>query len=87
MELSLMKSFNFIYWKCLNYSSSAYQQQDTRYSAGYGQTDYNTTQYGTSTDYNAPSADYSSQTGTYDNRSYSGYGKSFWSFIHFRFIE
>lgn len=57
-------------------NSSAYQQADTRYSAGYGQPEYNATQYGTSTDYNAPSTDYS-QAGTYDNRSYSGYGKSF----------
>lgn len=57
----------------LCYSSSAYQQQDTRYSTGYAQTDYNATQYGASTDYNTQSADYS-QTGTYDSRSYSGYG-------------
>lgn len=54
-------------------SSAAYQQpQDQRY-AGYTQPDYSTQQYGTTTDYNAPAADYS-QTAQYDSRSY-GYGE------------
>lgn len=56
-------------------SATAYQQ-DARYSSNYTQPDYNTTQYGTSTDYNnTTSSDYP-QTGAYDNRSYGGYGES-----------
>lgn len=59
----------------LCYSSSSAYQQDARYPTGYAQPDYNTSQYGASTDYNnASSSDYS-QSGAYDNRSYSGYGK------------
>lgn len=56
-------------------SAAAYQQQDNRYPNAYVQPDYNATQYGTSSDYNStPSSDYT-QTGAYDNRSYSGYGE------------
>lgn len=56
-------------------SATAYQQQDNRYPNAYAQPEYNTTQYGTSSDYNNTSSSDYTQTGAYDNRSYSGYGE------------
>lgn len=67
-------------WTTISYSvfqsnSATAYQQDTRYSSNYTQPDYNASQYGTATDYNnTTSSDYP-QTGTYDNRSYGGYGE------------
>ncbi|XP_031630869.1 basic salivary proline-rich protein 2-like isoform X1 [Contarinia nasturtii] len=58
-----------------DYNTTSYQQ-DARYPTGYTQSDYNTTNYGTSTDYNTSTSDYS-QAGTYDNRSYSGYDTNY----------
>ncbi|XP_055309186.1 basic salivary proline-rich protein 2 isoform X2 [Sitodiplosis mosellana] len=58
-----------------DYNTASYQQ-DARYPTNYGQSDYSTSNYGASTDYNTPSSDYS-QAGTYDNRSYSGYDSNY----------